>query len=157
MIVRLLAGAAILVVSPAAAQTASQSGQNTSPTLAPMPQITPASQALPLPPPPPGAPPTPRSAPFLWIMDDDYPESARRAREQGDTAIRVDVGANGRVTGCTITASSGSPILDATTCALLKRRARFNPARNAAGEKVPGVWSKVFHWRLPVVGSPYLP
>ena len=39
---------------------------------------------------------------------DDYPPSALRNEEQGTTAVRLTIGPDGRVTGCTVTASSGS-------------------------------------------------
>jgi protein TonB len=93
--------------------------------------------------------PVPASHPPTWITYRDYPQQALRAGEQGKVAFRLDVAANGRVTGCTITLSSGSELLDSTACRLLKRRARFTPARNAAGEKVAGTWSNAFAWSMP--------
>lgn len=68
------------------------------------------------------------------VSNMDYPSEAIRNHEQGITAFRLDIGIDGRVTGCTITSSSGSPTLDAATCRLLVARARFEPARDANGK-----------------------
>lgn len=92
--------------------------------------------------------PQPKNSPSGWITQDDYPPAAHSAGRQGDTGFRLDVDTRGRVAACTITASSGSSLLDETTCTLLKRRARFKPARDASGAYVAGHWTSVFRWRL---------
>jgi protein TonB len=92
--------------------------------------------------------PVPAGDPPSWITQNDYPSRAKAKHEQGDTGFRLEVDATGRVSGCTITASSGSALLDGTTCAAMRMRARFKPAQDAAGNKVAGSWSSVFHWRL---------
>src|SRR5687768_12561711 len=101
---------------------------------------------------PPPAPPRrtlpapPRANLGALITPDDYPAEAARKGEEGAVGFRLDVAANGRVTGCAITQSSGSPILDSATCRLLTARARFRPALDALGatvaDRVPGriVW-----------------
>src|SRR5687768_3026766 len=71
-----------------------------------------------------------------YIFADDYPASARRAGEEGEVAFRLVIGAEGRVDACTITRSSGSSALDSTTCRIMRSRARFTPARDAAGNRV---------------------
>jgi len=80
---------------------------------------------------------------------DDYPAAAIRAGEQGIVDFRLDIGADGRVAGCAILRSSGSPRLDAGTCRLLRSRARFAPARDAAGAPVPDSFTGRIEWRLP--------
>lgn len=70
------------------------------------------------------------------ITPDDYPEGARRREETGTVQARLQIGANGSVTGCSIVASSGSAALDATTCRVLKDRARFTPAKDSSGQPV---------------------
>src|SRR5436853_829387 len=59
------------------------------------------------------------------LSDEDYPAAARAAHEQGMVEFTLDVGPNGRVMGCTVTRGSGSALLDATTCRLVRSRARF--------------------------------
>src|SRR3954452_24179122 len=60
----------------------------------------------------------------------DYPASARRAGEQGTAEFTLVVGPDGRVSDCTITASSASAALDAVTCRIMTARAQFTPARD---------------------------
>ncbi len=86
-----------------------------------------------------------------WLTNADYPDAAIRARESGVTGYKLDVGADGRVTACTITSSSGSTHLDSTACRLLARRARFTPARDANGNPTADVYVSRFRWVLPDV------
>jgi protein TonB len=80
---------------------------------------------------------------------DDYPQSAIRNEEQGTTAVRLTIGTDGRVADCQITASSGSNALDAATCSVIKRRARYSPAKDQAGNAVTGSDSTRIRWELP--------
>ena len=80
---------------------------------------------------------------------DDYPQSAIRNEEQGTTAVRLSIGTDGRVTDCTITASSGSTALDSATCNILRRRARFTPAQDQAGNPISDTYSQRIRWELP--------
>lgn len=84
-----------------------------------------------------------------YISDSDYPPAAIRAQEQGRVAFRLGIGADGRVTTCTITASSGSATLDDTTCRILQNRARFVPARDARGVPVEDSVTGALNWILP--------
>jgi len=122
-------------------------------------QATPPPVYTPSPEPPRPAPPppppvqvskmTPRSNPGSWATNDDYPPSAIRNEEQGTTGFRLEVGADGRVTGCTITSSSGSPVLDDTTCKLVTRRARFTPGKDASGNALGGSFASRIKWQIP--------
>jgi len=69
----------------------------------------------------------------------DYPADASRARITGSVTATLDIAPDGRVTDCRIARSSGNASLDRTTCTLIERRFRFEPARDAAGNPVPGV------------------
>lgn len=92
------------------------------------------------------------------FSDADYPPSALRAGEQGTVRYRLDIGADGRVSACTITASSGSAALDSATCRLLRFRARFKPARDSAGRAVAAnPVEGAIHWRLPPDEEPVEP
>ena len=93
------------------------------------------------------APPT--AWPFRRFSDDDYPAGALRAREQGRVVYRVTIGPEGRVSGCDVRISSGSPALDAATCRIVRSRARFTPARDSAGRPVPDRRDGDVLWRLP--------
>jgi TonB family protein len=83
------------------------------------------------------------------FSSDDYPAEAIRNREEGIVAFRITVGVDGRVAGCAVVGSSGSALLDSTTCRILRERARFMPARNAAGEAVEDIHTGRINWQLP--------
>ncbi len=74
---------------------------------------------------------------------------AIRNEEQGTTAFRVEINRSGRVSDCIVTSSSGSDALDEATCKILERRARFVPARDSAGNRVPDEYSGRIRWELP--------
>ena len=92
----------------------------------------------------------PRGAPGLWVTTDDYPTSALRQGREGTTRFRVTVGADGRVAGCEIVSSSGSPDLDAATCRNVSKRGRFDPATDGQGAKVGGSWTSSVKWVIPL-------
>jgi TonB family protein len=92
-------------------------------------------------------PPTPCDQPS-WFQEGDYPEAAARAGQQGTVAWELAVDAAGGVTGCTVTAGSGSAVLDAETCRLLMGRARFLPARDGSGAPEPSSARGRMTWRL---------
>ncbi|MCF2514490.1 energy transducer TonB [Sphingomonas sp. G124] len=108
-------------------------------------------------PPAPSAPPPPRVSQAAkakanltsLFSTDDYPQSAIRNEEQGTTAVRLSIGTDGRVTDCSITGSSGSSALDAATCNILRRRARFTPAKDQAGNPISDTFSQRIRWELP--------
>jgi periplasmic protein TonB len=84
-----------------------------------------------------------------WITTDDYPASSLRNNEAGSVAISVTVGADGRVAACEVAVPSGYPALDAATCRLYTRRARFDPAKDASGAAVPATYADRVRWQLP--------
>jgi hypothetical protein len=59
------------------------------------------------------------------------------------------VGVDGRVKACQIIVTSGSPILDGTTCGLLMQRAAFKPALDANGNPTEGLYSSRINWVIP--------
>ncbi len=119
---------------------------------APVTQATPAT-ADPLPKRPPLSRVAPRETLNAWVSPDDYPPVALRENQQGSVGFALDIDAEGRTTACTITGSSGWPVLDSTACALLLRRARFYPAVDAAGKTIPAQFRSRFRWELPGAGT----
>ena len=93
--------------------------------------------------------PTPKGNPANWATTNDYPTRALREEREGTTGFRVTVGADGRVTSCSITSSSGSPDLDEATCSNVTRRARFNPATDGEGNPTTGQYSSRVRWVIP--------
>ncbi len=109
------------------------------------------------PPPPPSfyaRPARPKGNPGLWVTTSDYPSAALRDEISGVTRFRLIVEADGRVSQCDITQSSGSEILDTATCRLIVRRARFNPAVDEAGNPTVGYFSSAVRWIIPVAMPP---
>jgi TonB family protein len=88
------------------------------------------------------------------FSDADYPDSAIRNHEEGAVGFRLEVGADGRPEGCSVVSSSGSAILDSTTCRLLVERARFRPARDARGKATTDSFNGRIVWRMGVDAPP---
>jgi periplasmic protein TonB len=91
----------------------------------------------------------PSGSPGLWVTPNDYPASELRLEHEGLTGFQVTVGANGRVTSCAITASSGWPVLDRVACQKITARARFEPASDTSGAVVPGTYRNSVRWEIP--------
>ena len=102
--------------------------------------------AAPAPPPPP-APSQARGArpkgQGSWAarIQDNYPSAALRKEIEGTVGVRVTVGPDGRVSGCTVSGSSGSGDLDSAACDGMTRYARFEPALDAGGSPTTGSFS----------------
>jgi protein TonB len=71
------------------------------------------------------------------IMPSDYPRNLRRAGIGGTVLFVFTIGANGRVTRCGVTRSSGVPELDTLTCRLVMRRFIYRPSTDRNGRPVP--------------------
>ncbi len=111
----------------------------------------------PAPPPPPPAPPPPSQARGAapdglarWSarIQEQYPPRAVRDEIEGRVGVRVTIGTDGRVTGCTVTSSSGASILDDAACSGMTRYARFNPALDDAGNPTTGSYSTTIVYNL---------
>jgi protein TonB len=121
---------------------------------APPPVIPPVVQAPPAPPPPP--PPhktvSAQSAKGdlrTLFSADDYPAAAVAAEAQGTAQAELTIGPDGRVVGCNLTRSTGNNALDAATCNILRRRAKFTPARDSNGNPTTDtVQTPPIVWRL---------
>ena len=109
---------------------------------APRPSVTPTPSKL-------FDPVAPRPRNGDWVSDSDYRSSWINRGWEGTAGFRLDIGSDGRVANCTITRSTGHSALDDATCALVKRRARFDAARNDQGEKVSGSFSSAVRWQIP--------
>jgi TonB family protein len=91
----------------------------------------------------------PATSPADWIRNDDYPAAAIRAGEQGTVRILLDIDASGAIANCEITGSSGSALLDARTCELMRQRASFVPALDLQGKPTASRYRQSFRWALP--------
>jgi TonB family protein len=82
------------------------------------------------------------------ITWEDYPAISTLREEEGAVQVQLTVGADGAVTSCKVTGSSGHVALDEQTCALFRARAMFEPATDAQGRAVSGEISQRVMWRL---------
>lgn len=121
----------------------------------PQPTVTrPSTVAPPGPPTPPRPPSQARDARTKgqrgWAarIQENYPARALREEIEGTVGVRVTVTADGRATGCSVTASSGSDILDQAACAGMERYSRFEPALDDAGNPTSGNYTTRITYRL---------
>ena len=100
---------------------------------------------------PPVEPPHKLTGPVSTLFSaDDYPKEAKRHGWQGTVVADLAVSAEGQVTACNIVQTSGYAVLDAKTCNLLRKRARFIPAKDAKGQPTADVLrTPAIMWRLP--------
>jgi protein TonB len=122
------------------------------------PPIPPVAPPVIAPPAPPAPVPPPRkvqsaqakgSLVGLFDGENDYPESARAAGAEGTAVAQLSIGADGRVTGCSIVRSTGNSALDSATCNIIRRRARFTPARDSNGNPTTDTYtSPAITWQL---------
>lgn len=127
--------------------------QPTIPPPAPLQRVVPPpAPPAPVAPPPPRVQPkaaAPRGNPASWANANDYPSRALREEREGVTRFSVTVGPDGRVASCQVTGSSGHSDLDDTTCKLIQRRGRFNPATDGNGDPTTGTWASAVRWEIP--------
>ena len=103
------------------------------------------------PPPPPltgGEPARARTTLASYVSDDDYPDKALFNGEAGTTGFRLNIATDGSVSDCTVRSSSGSPSIDEATCAIMRGRARFTPARTADGRPTTDTVAARVIWRI---------
>lgn len=81
-------------------------------------------------------------------IQENYPARALREEVEGTVGVRVTVTPDGRATGCSVTASSGSTILDQAACTGMERYSRFEPALDAAGKPTTGSYTTRITYRL---------
>jgi protein TonB len=91
----------------------------------------------------------PRGNPAKWVSNDDYRSRWIREGLTGSARFSLSIDATGRVTGCTITRSTGHAALDEATCELVTKRARFDAARDSSGKPVAGTYANTVKWTIP--------
>ena len=92
---------------------------------------------------------TPANSPQRWVLPTDYPPQAILDESSGHTQVGVQVSIDGFPTDCTVVQTSGVASLDRTACDRIMERARFYPARNSAGEPIPGRYEMGVRWQMP--------
>ena len=95
------------------------------------------------------APATPRGNAGRWVTTNDYPSRSLREEEEGVTTVTLTIDSSGRVSNCRVSGSSGHSRLDEATCSNMQRRARFNPAKDKAGNPTTGTYTQSVRWQIP--------
>lgn len=93
--------------------------------------------------------PVPLKPRSTWVEADDYPDAALRAEQEGSVTVKLAINRSGEVSECDVVQSSGSSVLDGATCKTIRRRARYTPATDAAGQPVESVDNHTVRWTLP--------
>lgn len=94
-------------------------------------------------------PPTAIGSLAAFLSDSDYPDAAIRSGEQGTSGIRFLVKEDGSLNDCHVIESSGSALLDQTSCRLIMARAKFQPAADRDGKPVTSFSFTRIRWVLP--------
>tara|TARA_A100001391_G_scaffold101953_3_gene67813 strand:+ start:13757 stop:14398 length:642 start_codon:yes stop_codon:yes gene_type:complete len=113
--------------------------------------IPPPAPAAPPPPPPPSQARAAQRDNFnRWAsrIQEAYPSRAIRREIEGNVGVSVTINAEGRVTSCRVTSSSGESVLDDAACEGMERYARYDPALDAAGNPTTGSDSLTIVYRL---------
>jgi len=74
----------------------------------------------------------------------DYPVGADGRR--GTVGVRLIIAPQGSIVGCTIRRSSGSALLDSTTCNTIRRREHYAPALDKDGRPTLGMIDEMVDW-----------
>ncbi len=82
------------------------------------------------------------------ITWEDYPEIAVRKSGVGSVRMALMIDENGRIADCTVIETSGFAALDAQSCALVQKRARFKPAVGLDGKPAKDAYIQRVTWRL---------
>ena len=80
------------------------------------------------------------------FTSNDYPLDAVNAGQSGQTAFLLMIGTKGEVMDCLIQESSGIASLDAMGCQVIRERAKFQPATDAAGKPMIGTVRQSVKW-----------
>ena len=88
------------------------------------------------------------------IGDSDLPAAEQKKKDKRPVGIRYKVTADGRVTGCSVSKTSGAKSLDSLACRLAEERFQYAPARNAAGDYQEASIDHVVTWTIPPSAAP---
>lgn len=78
----------------------------------------------------------------------DYPPAAQYRGLSGDVGVSILIDETGKVADCTVDHPSGVGLLDAATCYVIQKRAKFTPARDANGKPIRSAASQTVRWQL---------
>jgi TonB family protein len=70
------------------------------------------------------------------FTDSDYPDDALLETKEGTAQFLLFIDTGGKVAACNVLKPSGVALLDAMGCQVIRKRAKFAPARDAGGKPV---------------------
>jgi protein TonB len=76
----------------------------------------------------------------------DLPKDLVAEHRDAEVGVRYYVGVDGRVSGCTVTRTSGSQQVDTLTCRLIEERFRFRPSLDGNGHPVRSIIVETHSW-----------
>lgn len=82
------------------------------------------------------------------IKAEDYPGIAIDELAEGSVAFVVLIDETGKIADCTVTQTSGVAALDAQSCAIVRRRARFKPAIGLDGQPAKDMHHQRITWKI---------
>jgi TonB family protein len=88
----------------------------------------------------------PVDSPANWLHDSDYPNMAWINGHNGLVRFRLDVGPDGKPTGCRVLYRTNPDEFADLTCSLIIKRARFSPALDAKGTPVKTFYINNARW-----------
>ena len=89
-----------------------------------------------------------KNSPTDWISGDDYPSAMARQGYEAIVNFRILIDPTGKPTSCNIQTSTRPKEFDDAVCRAAMRRARFEPALDAAGKPVRSYWRGTVRFRL---------
>ena len=93
--------------------------------------------------------PVRRAGPAVpWLRDTDYPMGAIAMGHNGIVQFRLDVEADGRISGCHVLARTSPDVFADTTCRAVMRRAKLDPALDAQGRPVRSFFVQKVTWQV---------
>ncbi len=84
-----------------------------------------------------------------YFRTDDYPQVALQANAGGTVDMMLLIDEVGKIKSCTVTSTSGHASLDAQTCSIMSRRARFDPALGLDGKPIKSGQTGRIKWQIP--------
>lgn len=88
----------------------------------------------------------PTTRPGYWLRNEDYPAAMLAKGMPGLVQFRLVIGEDGMVSSCHIQQSTNPEGFNDAVCNVLKRRARFEPARDKDGRPVKTYYLNKIHF-----------
>jgi TonB family protein len=82
------------------------------------------------------------------FKDSDYPVAAAQGRFEGTVKVALLIDETGKLSDCSVVQTTGVALLDAQACALIKKRAKFQPAMGPDGKPAKDALFQRITWRM---------